>query len=271
MSDIEDFLAMMEREDKEFLNLIDSAEDGDLYGVLDLNGAAGNSFKPTHGAERTRFTFAAWKFRDHTVQTDELYVEMFLENGPQKPIYPYRLIHVRARLAQHPCGELRGWVSEIVNDNYENDELRALIPELKAPVTIDDPQLGHFKLNRSVGWFEGALNEEVEMCVQAKSVKKMLSLLPATRLIVNNLTHWIEESKKLAVTELLDTYNSGWRESYEPILDEIQFKDLLQLTSISIYDCGDHFQLIFDAQGLFTDHSICVPCSKKDGCIEAKI
>ena len=271
MSDTEDFFAKLEREDKAFLDLISTAKDEELYGVLNLDGAAGNSFKSSSGEERTRFTFAAWKSRDGTIHTDELYVEMLLENGPETPIYPYKLIHVRARLALHPCGELRGWASEIVNKNYQDDELKALIPVLKSPVTIDDPEFGKFKLNRSVGWFEGALNEDVELSLQAKTKKQFSALLPSAQLVVNNLKTWVEDAKALAVKELLETYNTGWRDEQSPTLKENQFKDTLLLTSISFHDCGDHFVLLFDAQDLFTHHSVSVPCSLKSGCIEAKL
>ncbi len=270
MHDSEDFFAKLEREDQEFVDLINTMEEGDLYGVLDLNGAAGNGFKNGTGPERTRFTLGAWKFGDDKIHTDELYVEMLLENGPETPIYPYRLVHIRARVAQHPRGELQAWASEIVNAEHVDEELRAFVKVLKEPVDYSDPHLGHFKLNRSVGWFEGKLNEHVELSVQAKSVTNFSSLLPTSNLVINNLEHWLEEAKALAVEELLETYNTGWREKDAPIMDEDQFKGMLQLTSVSIHNCGDHFVLNFDAQGLFTDHSICVPCSLKAGCIEAK-
>tara|TARA_R110000868_G_scaffold411617_1_gene706113 strand:+ start:192534 stop:193349 length:816 start_codon:yes stop_codon:yes gene_type:complete len=271
MYDSEDFFAKLEREDQEFLALISTMEDNDLYGVLDLNGAAGNGFRNGTGPERTRFKLGAWKYGDDRIHTDELYVEMLLKDGPATPIYPYRLVHLRACVAQHPRGELQAWASEIVNAEHVDEELRAFIRVLKEPIEINDPQLGQFKLNRSVGWFEGALNRQVELSVQANSVTAFSALLPTTNLVLDNLKQWMERAKALAVEELLDTYNAGWREECAPFLNEEQFKDVLQLSSISINKCGDLFQFVFDAQGLFTDHSICVPCSLKEGCIEAKI
>ncbi|MGN0968708.1 MAG: DUF2262 domain-containing protein [Oscillospiraceae bacterium] len=152
-------------------------------------------------------------------------------------------------------------------------ELKAILEEQKKPVTLEVEGLGTFTLNRSLGWFEAAVDwqgAEVSLTFdQAEETRE--DAQNTARALLDGQESWDERVRAYAADMLLDRANEllGEDEGAEAITRE-DFLAQLEPDSILAAPEGA-FEFWFGGDDLFLAHPVHVTGTLEDGPQQAEI
>ena len=152
-------------------------------------------------------------------------------------------------------------------------ELKAILEEQKKPVKLEVEGLGTFTLNRSLGWFEAAVDwqgAEVSLTFdQAEETREAAQ--NTARALLEEQESWDERVRAYAADTLLDRANEllGEDEDAESITRE-DFLAQLEPDSILVGPEGA-FEFWFSGDDLFLEHPVHVTGTLEDGPQQAEI
>lgn len=144
-------------------------------------------------------------------------------------------------------------------------DLKAILEELKKPVTLEAEGLGTFTLDRRVKWFEA----EIDWC-GAKAVldfdqgepEEMAKAQETARALLADAEGWDRRVREYAAGELTGLAND-WAEGEEELSPE-DFIARMELAAIQVAPDGE-FEFWFDDGEMFYGHSIHVTGNLQEG------
>ncbi|MGN1003320.1 MAG: DUF2262 domain-containing protein [Oscillospiraceae bacterium] len=152
-------------------------------------------------------------------------------------------------------------------------ELKAILEEQKKPVTLEVEGLGTFTLNRSLGWFESAVDwQGAEVSLTFDQAEETRDAAQDTaRALLDEQESWDERVRAYAADTLLDRANEllGEDEDAESITRE-DFLAQLEPDSILAGPAGA-FEFWFGGDDLFLAHPVHVTGTLEDGPQQAEI
>lgn len=210
---------------------------------------------------------------DAPVVIQDLVAEMPVSGGsqavaPDHAIQPYRIVHLRVRLAESEQGKLRAQIDEIVKSVVRGDPLESIVDDLKQPLVVHDVNLGDLILDRRFGYFEGQIRyrwRRVDISIQSASPNELHQCLPAFKPLIDNLKQIDADARKSVTDELQEIYNSNWRAPWRPALRGNALGRKIRLDYLTFHP-GSRLTLCYDAGRLFCDHEIEVRC-EPDGTV----
>lgn len=155
-------------------------------------------------------------------------------------------------------------------------ELKAILEEQKKPVTVSDPQLGEFTLDRAVNWFAA----EVEWLGQPIQLtfdwdENLADCFQSAHALMDDQEGWDARIRGCAADRLLEQANDWAADSAEegeeaqPVTRE-EFMARMEADSLQVYEDGS-FEFWFHDGELFWGHSIHVSGSLTDGPTDAQM
>jgi hypothetical protein len=268
-SDTEDFFAIAERQQNQFLKQIAEAPEGDIFGIVDAGGAAGG--RRDNEPWSLILHLAGWKHKTANMQRGELRVEMPVSEEAlaqfRADIKPYDIVHLRGRVSTHPSGRIQAVVTDLVSRLHRDSDLEQFATELQKPVIHIDGELGEFVFDRSVNWFSGQAlwqGRAVRLDLSVESEQKIEDALETAKKIWKDQDGWAMRIGDFAVAELLESKNANWLDENEAEVSSEEFKGRMQLESVTVHHDGE-FAFWHDDGGLFWGHSIQVSGNLHDG------
>lgn len=269
MAEDADIFAEAERRQKRLFEQLASAANADILAVVGPNGP---------GAARSRgeklwtmsFTCEAWRVGGGEVQKQPLTVCRKVSDAEleklQKLIQPYQVIRLKARLVvDSVLGSPQALLEAIVAPDSLDAELNHVAKELQKPVTLEDPLLGTFTLDRRVDWFIA----EVVWAGQPISLNlagsaNAQAALKTAHALWQNQSEWNRRVRSFAVEQLLPLKNDNWLDEDEAELTPDQFEERMALESITVRADGS-FDFWHSDGDLFWGHAIQISGNLVDG------
>ncbi|MGE1195877.1 DUF2262 domain-containing protein [Priestia megaterium] len=150
----------------------------------------------------------------------------------------------------------------ILETEYEDEELETIVKESVKPIYYHDEKLGKFTLEKGIKVFERNLswaNEQCELYFDWHEDESMMkSALKTAHTLFEEQDKWSQKIRMYAAAELTDLANDWLQEEDE--IEEItkdMFMDFMSLDTISVYSEGD-FDFYFSDGDMFAGHSIIV-------------
>lgn len=265
---------VMNQQHEAFLRRLQHSDIEDILGVVSAGGVGGVE---RHDGWHLVLYFDGWRRPHLPLRPGELRVEMAVSedelSSRMAQINPYDILHVRARVAEHPAGGTRARAEEIVSTTVSDAELEAHARELQKPVLHTDPCLGTFTLDRAVNWFCGDLlwsGQEVRLNLSMDGCDSIAQPLAIAAELWRPEADWNARIMAYAVENLLPLKNDVWLEEDEAELDTADFEGRMSLQTITVYADGS-FEFWFDDGDLFWGHVIMVRGSLAGGLCDAGI
>lgn len=151
--------------------------------------------------------------------------------------------------------------------------LEEILAEQTKEITLEDPELGLFTLNRQVDWFEKEIrwgDKSVRISLENEDREGIEEQLRTIRELVKEQQAWDLRLRKFAAAELLMLKNDTWLEEEEEEVSEEQFIQRMELQDITIGPEGG-FVFWFGDDDMFWGHSITVSGTVMDGLDSANI
>ncbi|SMP60253.1 hypothetical protein SAMN06265222_106339 [Neorhodopirellula lusitana] len=167
--------------------------------------------------------------------------------------------------------QTRAVVSEVVQENIEDNELGEIARELQQPVIVRTERFGDLTLNRQLDWFEGHVDwddDEVEISFQPEEGLDITNLLETAEVLFRDAAEWQKKIEAFAVAEKLELAND-WQEDGNE-MDACEFLRRMTLESISILPEGK-FEFWHDDGDIFFGHSIQISGSLREGLTDSDI
>lgn len=273
MSD--DIFAEPDRQHRRLFDQLAAASISEVLAVVGPNGP---------GAARSRgedlwsmsFTVEAWRVDGGQIQTQPLTVLRKMTDGElkalQELIVPYEVIRVKARVVVDSAfGGPQALLEAYIGRESSDAELNQYAEQLQKPVTIDDPLLGTFTLDRQVDWFTGQVvwaGESISLHLSGSADAP--EALKTAHVLWHNQTEWNRRVRSFAVEELLPLKNDSWLDEGEAELTPDEFENRMTLESITVYADGC-FDFWHNDGDLFWGHSIQISGDLTDGPSSADI
>jgi hypothetical protein len=274
MADDTDIFAEAEQRQKRLFEQLMTASISDVLVVVGANGP---------GAGRSRgentwmmsFTVEAWRVATGEIQKRQLSVCRKVTDEELKTfqdlILPYEVIRIRARVVESDFGGPRAQLEAFVGRDSSDAELNDVAEELQKPVTLKDPHLGTFTLDRRVDWFTGEVlwaGQSISLNLTGSADAK--DALQTARAIWQNQAEWNRRVREFAVEKLLPLKNDTWLGDGEAELTSDEFKDRMTLESITVNADGS-FDFWHNDGDLFWGHAIQISGSLSEGPTHADI
>lgn len=153
---------------------------------------------------------------------------------------------------------------KILDKEYRDDELEAILQNSMKPIFYKDELLGEFELDKSVKLFVKRISwasEEGNLYFDWDEDKNtMESALETAYTLFKDQDEWNKKIRMYASEELVDLANDWLQDNDEAEIDEItneMFIDSMKLDSISVLPDGN-FEVYFFDGDMFWGHSIIV-------------
>jgi hypothetical protein len=260
--------------EKELILQLSKGDVAEILGVIDVNGIVGG--RATYGKEvlcTLRFTFAAWKHINGTVQNGKLAIRKFSNDEEirlaKQKVSPYDIIRVRARFAEQTVfPKPQALLVEIIGKESSDTELNNFTLKLQEPITFEDARFGIFTFNPRLEWYEAKVSwGSTNICLNLKyadNQEKLNQTLTHANSLWDSQEFWNERIVDFAAIKLLDSTNKVRLEQGEKELGAEQFKNEIKLESIELESNGN-FDFWYDDRGLFCGHSIMISGNLSDG------
>jgi len=275
MANDTDIFAEAERRQRRLFEQLEAAPISEVVAVVGPNGP---------GAGRSRgedlwamsFTVEAWRVDRGEIQKRPLTICRKVTDEDLKTlqdlILPYEVIRVKARLVVDSAfGTPQALLETFVGCESSDTELNAFAEELQKPVTLDDPLLGTFTLDRRVDWFTGDVvwaGESISLNLSGAADAQ--DALRTAHALWQNQNEWNRRVRNFAVQELLPLKNDTWLDEDEAELTPDEFEDRMTLESITVNADGS-FDFWHNDGDLFWGHSIQISGSLSEGPTHADI
>jgi len=248
----------------------------EILGLVDASGAGGCGWGDDDW--ELGIGFESWKHIGGKLQQQGLHLrksvtETELE-GLMRQISPYDILHVQARVAeQNVFGRPEALLVHIVRKDIFDADLKKRAAQLQEPVTFKDEQLGVFTLDRKLGWYEAAVcwdSTNIRLSLSVESDDDLAPCLAIVHSLWEVQSVWSARILDYACKELLGLKNGDWLGEDETRLNAEEFKNRMNLDSITAHPDGS-FEFWYDDDGLFWGHSIRVSGSLSEGPTSAGI
>ena len=250
----------------------------EIIGLVDPSGA-GRSKMAGDAEWRFSTTLVAWRLPGGPMQRTSVRLERTADDGAYAilgPAFdPYDLVRVSVRMPPPESdGVHHALLVSLLQTVVDDDELEAFASDLQASVVVSDPQLGRLTLERQYDWFKSEIAYRaglVDLTVPATADDRP-SMLAEARSVVGALADWDARARVRIGGDLFELYNDTWRdeEADRAAISREAFDARLVLTAIGIEDEGA-LAFWYDADNMFTDHSIEVRGTLSNGFEEASI
>jgi len=249
----------------------------EVLGVVQASGAGGVKAGPT-GDWILKFSFEAWKHSAGEVQNRTLAICKNVSKEELRAamgqIKPFDVIRIHARVAeQNSSGSPQGLLVSLVGKDNSDTSFNRLALKLQEPVTFEDTRFGTFALNRRLNWYEAKTSwgsTRVSLILYTDDLGEIKETLSSAYLLWDFQKSWSEQIYNCAATKLIGIKNKSWLGEDEAELNAEQFKDKIELDSISVKSDGK-FAFWFNDVDLFWGHSIKVSGSLSGGATDANI
>jgi hypothetical protein len=275
MADDADIFARAERLQRELLEQLATASISDVLAVVDATGPGAG--KLGRGALWSMsFSSNAWRIDGGEIQTKPLRFHRNVTDEElkrwQAQIEPYDVIRVKARVVvESILGSPQALLEDFVGSGSSDAELRRHADELQKPVTLQDPLLGTFTLDRRVDWFTARViwaGESIVLHLTGSADAQ--AALKTAHALWQNQSDWSRRVSDLAVKKLLALKNDTWLDEGEAELTADEFKQRMTLKSITA-EADGAFEFWHDDGDLFWGHSIQVSGNLTTGPTRADI
>lgn len=164
----------------------------------------------------------------------------------------------------------RFMMTDLPKPGFDAD-LKAILDAQKAPVTLEAEGLGTFTLNRSLGWYERAVDwMDTEISLTFDQAEEFLPAAQDTaRTLLNDQSVWHERVCAYAADTLLDRANELLGEEEEPLTRD-DFLAQLDVESLLTGPDGA-FEFWFSGDDLFLAHPVHVTGTLEQGPTQAEI
>jgi hypothetical protein len=267
----------MNRNDQTFEELIEQMPLKDVFGIVSASGSGGWQRGAAEDEWTLIFECDGWRFKDGSVHTDELRVEMPVSKSDlakyMKVIKPHDIIHLQAKVAEYPKKGMRAKAIRIVATSIDDADLAKRSKELQKPVCIKDTVLGDFVLDRSVKWFRGNPfwgGNKIHLELEVGEEGRVGSALEVARKLWKSEETWNVRVLDYAASKLLQIKNESWLADGESSLSDKEFKRRMKLETIAVSPDGS-FEFWYNDGDMFGGHAILIRGSLKDGLKDAEI
>jgi len=140
-------------------------------------------------------------------------------------------------------------------------ELKAILEAQKAPVTVEDKDLGTFVLNKGMKLFQCEVDwseDTMMLCFDEKADPE--DSLTALWAIHNEKERWDAQARSRCADLLLDKANEFAAQDGESLTRE-EFMQRLVPDSLELLEEGDHFHIWYGDDGMLCGTSLEVSCS----------
>ena len=275
MADEADIFAEAERRHRQLFEQLEAAPISEVVAVIGPSGpGAGRS--PGEDLWTMSFDFEAWRAAGNEIQMRRLTVRRMVTHEElkrfQEIIVPYEVVRVKARVVvDSVLGSPQALLETFLGRETLDAELSDFAELRQKPVTLEDPLLGTFTLDRRVDWFSGPVVWAGESIILNLSESAdVQDALKTAHALWQNPSEWNRRVRNFAVAELLPLKNDFWLDEGEFELTPEEFKERMTLESITVNADGT-FDFWHDDGDLFLGHSIQIGGSLADGPIYADI
>lgn len=220
----------------------------------------------------------AWKcvHSNEPVKNEVLRLEWLSDDAELKKsrdlLHKNKIVRLQVRKAEKTM-----MLVNILEIEYEDDDLNRVLQDSMKPVFYNDEVLGRFELDKSVKLFEKKISwsgEEGRLYFDwDENVDIMKSALETANVLLKDPDDWNKKIKMYAAEELVELANEWLQDNEESDIDEItkeMFVDFMKLDSISVYPEGD-FEIFFFDGDMFWGHYIIVNGNINEGFTSADI
>ncbi|MCU0493921.1 MAG: DUF2262 domain-containing protein, partial [Chloroflexaceae bacterium] len=215
------------------------------------------------------FKLVAWRIGDGSLQTEPLRLSRKVTDEElrhmQTLLVPYAVVRVQARVGESAYGGYQGLLEQYMGADDADAELNDYAQQLQQPVTLDDPLLGTFTLDRRVDWFSAEVvwdGQPVRLNL-SESASAQAALQTAHALWQDQRV-WAQRIREYAVEQLLELKNDSWLDDDEEELTALAFLERMQLESITVHSDGT-FDFWHDDGDLFWGHTIQISGNLAEG------
>ena len=180
------------------------------------------------------------------------------------------------------------YLTEILEENVENEELKRLLDEYNTIVSINDDVLGELTLNKEFNFLEATvdwLGREVTIDIEVfdEDQQSWYKYIDTMKSFVIQQQQWDHDMKKFSCDTLLELANEwadeiheeGQEASNQSQITENEFMNRISLSSLSLsYDEDEDdysFSAYYDDDDIFLGHSIEIFLSLKNGITNAHL
>lgn len=244
----------------------------ELVGVVDPRGARLSRFR---GYVRwtLRVRLDHWRIDGGEVRASPLTLVRDVDDAErhawQAPLNAYAVLRFRARLRDDASEAL---LDEIVGEAADA-ALVAHAEKLRQPVTHEDPLFGILTLDRRINRYDGAAvwnGRPVRLSIKAPSDGDLGAALRAAHLLWQDQAGWNTRILDSAAARLLPIKNESWLDEGEAELTADEFRDKMELQSVSVNADGS-FEFWHGDGDLFWGHAIVVNGDLAGGLRDANI
>lgn len=249
----------------------------DLLGVVFPNGVTGGR---SRGEEfwTLRLAFDAWRIQGDGVDPRPLTIWRKVTDQELAQfrglIRPYMIIRIRARvLSASSFGGPQALLETFVSREDSDAELNAHAVQLQKPVHYEDPVFGTFTLDRRIDWFSGSAawkGGAVALHLSATAPGEVQAALTIAHRLWQTQDGWDQRIRDCAARILLPLKNESWLGEDDPEVTADQFKQRMQLESVTVHPDGS-LEFSHSDGELFYGHSIQVTGSISKGPTDAEI
>jgi hypothetical protein len=125
------------------------------------------------------------------------------------------------------------------------------------PTLIQDPVLGPCTWNAKLDWYECTpfkADPAVTLSIQALTFPTLEAAWTKARELVGAIESITARAKAFAAADLLETFNSEWRDDGEPEITAAEFANRMTLQSVDL--SATRLTLYFDDGDLFLGHCL---------------
>ncbi len=186
----------------------------------------------------------------------------------QRKIKPESIIRIEGRvLGENMYGNAQALMEKFVKAGIKDVEMEDYRTEIRKPVDYQDDLLGSLRYDRiskcytnSISWMNG----ETKINLPAANPDEPDAVLAAAHILYKDQTLWDQRIVDYLVTKLLPLKNDSWIGQGEDEITEEQFKEKIELSSITVQEDGS-YEFAYDDGDLFMGHALVVTGNLADG------
>ncbi len=192
----------------------------------------------------------------------------------QKKIKADSIIKIRGRvLKDNIFNNAQALIEKHLKSNIDDIEIKNYLMEIRKPVIYEDDLLGTFNYDRRLKWFKNSIlwvNKKIDVSLSIEKMEDLDSVIKTLHILYNDQTNWNNKVVDYATSDLLPLKNDCWLEEDEVEITEEQFKERMELESITVFNDGS-FEFWHSDGDLFWGHSIVIYGNIIDGPTDADI
>lgn len=234
----------------------------EVIGVVEPSGVGGSR---SRGEElwTLLFTFDSWRDHEGTLHQSRLTVRKEVSEKEldefRASVSAFQVVRLLVRIGEDAAFDFpQAVLIDLIASSASDPELERIANALQQPVMLKTKVLGKLSLDRSVGWYEGAVRvgmKKIRMSIDPDDIESPEATIEAAERLVSTIRDWDRKARDLAVKELLSVKNESWLEEGETEVTSEQFKKRMKAESITVHEDGS-FDFWYEDGDLFWGHSI---------------